>query len=504
MDEIKQQTKFDFGDYKFKLEPYEHQKRALNFLRHLPAAALFAETGTGKTFVALTLAEMRKRQGISNKTLIIAPKSVLINGWYEDCKKFTDLSSIVCHHQKNIPRYCPECGLRSTKRKYAERHVEEHPGEIDPSIDWYDYKTTKERIYAEGYDLYMINPESALIYKDDLINAKFDMVILDESTVIKNGSSSTRKAIHEIGWSSPFRVAMTGTPITNSLEDIYGQMQFVDMSFEPTLGEFRSKYFYQHPKQKFLFFPYNWSGQAIVDRINNSCLRIKKKDCLDLPDRVCLTREVEPSKDVEKAYKKFHKDLYLRWEKDEVSADNQLVEMMRLHQITNGFFTKPDGTRVVLDKHPAKCKELKEILDSTEDKVIVWAVYKHDFWAIEHHLRDYNPAVIAGKTSNVEKEVEKFKNDDTCRFMLAHPKSAKFGHTWNWAKTTVFYSYGHSLEDYWQSRDRNYRIGQGDKVTEIFLYSSIIEKAIMQSLSKGQDFAHGVMDNFGVALKKLI
>lgn len=504
MPQIKEQEP-DFGDYEFKLKPFNHQAQAIHFIRHLPAAALFAETGTGKTFCALVSTEMRIRDGLIKKALVIAPKSVLINGWYEDCKKFTDLKAIVAHKDKNIPHYCDECGKRYYNREHIEKHQTKtgHEQNMDPSIDWYNFKSTVERIHAPGYDLYMINPESARIHKDALKHAGFDLVILDESTVIKNGSSTTRNAIHEIGWSAKYRIAMTGTPITNSLEDIWGQIQFVDMSMEPTLGQFRGKYFWQHPTMHYIRNPHAWAGEAIVKKIENSCLRIKKSECLDLPDRLHKVMEAEPNSEIKRAYKKFHDDLYLKWKNDEVAADNQLVEMLRLHQIANGFVTRPDGSRVIIAKKPPKIDVLKEILESTKEKVIVWAIYKHDFWAIEHHLKDYNPAVIAGKTANVEAQVKKFKEDDSCRMMLAHPKSAKFGHTWNWAKTTVFYSYGHSLEDYWQARDRNYRIGQENKVTEIFLYSSPIERQVMQALSVGEDFSQGVMGNFGTMMNKV-
>ncbi len=80
--------------------------------------------------------------------------------------------------------------------------------------------------------------------------------------------------------------------------------------------------------------------------------------------------------------------------------------------------------------------------------------------------------------------------------MIAHPKSARFGHTWTVADTTIFYTYGYSVEDYWQARDRNHRIGQDRPVNEIFLSYGGIEDVIVNSVLSKEDFSKKMMENF--------
>lgn len=175
---------YPFDDYEFKIKPYEHQKVAMSFARQLPRCALFMETGTGKTMTSLNVAEMRIKAGIVKKVLVIAPASVLKTGWYADLKKFTNMTGVILHPQKNFSCVCPVCFRRFLKKSTHAKH--EHKFPFPEEMEWRKHKTFEERLYNIDADVYITSHQLARINKKHLINKGFDMVILDESTILKN------------------------------------------------------------------------------------------------------------------------------------------------------------------------------------------------------------------------------------------------------------------------------------------------------------------------------
>lgn len=501
---IKKAKHFSFN-HDFKLPPFEHQKQALAFVLHTPSQALFAETGTGKTYVALLASEIRKMRGKVNKVLVISPASILRTGWYEDMKKFTDLKGIIVHPDR-WRWSCPECGVSHIRHDKAQKHMDRCgvEGRPDEELMWNDLESVTDKVMCDDYDIYMTSINLAHLYADDFKAAGFDFVILDESTMIKNPSGEWRESIHSIGWKAKYRLAMTGMPVVNELEDIWGQMNFVDHSFDRTIGRFRQKYYWQHPVHHYIKEPKDGAKEKIADIVRPASLRIKKEDCLDLPERTSRIMEVPISDKVRKHYNRFYKELWTRHKGEVVVGHNVFTEILRLHQILNGFWTKPGEDDVIKIDEPRKATFLRdEIMPTVSDKVIVWTWYRYDARQVAKVLNEYNPAIVNGSTKNVEKEVNKFLYDDSSKVMIAHPKSAKFGHTWTVASTTVFYTYSYDYEDFLQARDRNYRIGQDKSVTELILSHGGIEGKILNSIMKKQDFSRDVMQNITRALRNI-
>lgn len=487
---------YPFDDYEFKIKPYEHQKVAMSFARQLPRCALFMETGTGKTMTSLNVAEMRIKAGIVKKVLVIAPASVLKTGWYADLKKFTNMTGVILHPQKNFSCICPVCFRRFLKRSTHAKH--EHKFPFPEEMEWRKHKTFEERLYNIDADVYITSHQLARINKKHLINKGFDMVILDESTILKNPTSKQAKELIEIGWASKFGIILTGTPVTGNIEDLWGQMSFVDYCLDFEYKEFIAKNFWVHHKHNWMKKPLSGSVERIMETVKKRALFIEKDECLDLPPLVTMVREVDMTSKIKSAYKIFEKDLVLRLEDKTFLGQTVLTEILRLHQITNGFLTDPETGEVSIIDKSQKISETLNILEQTntktKKKAIIWASYRQDFKNLKEALKEYNPAIINGETSNIEKEIEKFVNDDSCRVAVCHAKSVKYGHTWNFATTTIHYSYTYDVEDFWQSLARNYRIGQTEKVSHFVLISSEIEDIIYHALSNKEDFAENALN----------
>lgn len=518
-------------NHDFRYAPYDHQRRALYFSLMLPASALFMETGTGKTFVALHNAEIRLARGTVDKILVVAPSSILRAAWLEDCRKFTDLRPIIVHTTKGSYRWrCPWCDKRvhHISDSHAAEHYKELNGlalmggeeqayrkdtdaarfmrlakdvaQVPHEIKWNEYKTIPEKLAANEFDLYITSPGMLKRNLDAFLGAGFDQVILDESTLIKNPSSKRSKAIHKVGYKARFRLALSGTPITNSVEDIWSQMHFVDQSLGDTVGPFYDKYFFYPNKGQYPDWrkPYEFTFREVPDLISQRVFRARKADCLDLPPRTVLHEELELKGELLSHYQTMYEHMYV-WAEDqnfEVTAKMVLDQTLKLLMISNGFIHREDPddptktTPETLAKRPPKLRRLKQLADGlyNDVKFIVWTNFRHDTTMLCEALDDYNPVVLTGKTPSAQMEprVSRFRDDPSCRCAIAHPESVQYGHTWNWATYSFFYSYSYSVLAYMQARDRNYRIGQDSPVTEIFLTSSAADETVREAIMENK------------------
>ena len=527
----KDPNSLDF-DIDFRYPPYDHQSIALAISLALPATGLFLETGTGKTYVALYNAQSRINMGLVEDVLVICPQSILWTGWYEDTQKFTDLSSIIVHPNINYPAYsCPRCE-RSIHRA-TKSHAKDHWREIrainevvdrDPTpsmrkhtgaqhlrpflpkeLAWNERSSISEKL-EPGFDLYITNPETIANHLSDFLERGFDMIVLDESTMIKNPDSKRSTAIQKLGQLSDYRLAMTGTPIGNNLDDIWAQMYFLDQSLGPSVGDFRHQYMHrpvpvEHP---YFWVPLKGAEEEVVDRIKDRVIRFTKDECLDLPPRTQQIREVGLSNKAETHYRSMQNDLYTVVGDQEVTATTRMAQVHKLRQITNGFIIDEDEKVHLIDKKPPKIRETKRILREVQGKIIVWAYYQQDFAYLQEHLDD--PLILNSDVTGSEarRAEEQFKQNDDKRVLIAHPDSVKFGHTWNVATNVIYYSYSYSVLNYNQSRDRNYRIGQTSPVTEFILIGSPVDQYLMDSLEEGKDFGDWIAnhDSFRAAWDK--
>lgn len=506
------------------MSPFDHQKIALAFALFLPSAGLFLETGTGKTYVALMAAQKRIQSDAVDDVLVVAPKSILWSGWYEDTHDFTHLDPIIVHPSLSYPPWdCPHCD-RSPVHRISDAHAKDHWrrlkdyhtwfGDIDPpstrketcarhlkplapdELAWNERTSVEEKI-DPGYDLYITNPETVKNNLDTFLDRQFDMVVLDESTTIKNPNQTT-KAIHKLSYLAPYRLALTGTPITNNLDDIWSQMWFLDRTMGTSQNDFRQTHMYQ-PKPREM--PYFWVPQEgakdnVTDAIQHSAIRFTKDECLDLPPRQTRRRELTLSGDLRRRYKQMHDEGYTILEDGrEVTPQIVLARMMKLRQITNGFIMDEEGDKEVFDPNPPKITAVKRLLRRTQEKTIIWAYFRHDFDVLNHHLDDPIQIDTTTPDKDIQAREQEFKNNRDRQVLLSHPRSAKFGHTWNEATQVIYYSYSFSVEDYKQSRDRNYRIGQHDPVTVQYLVGSPIDAYVLDALEDGEDVGDRVAND---------
>jgi SNF2 family DNA or RNA helicase len=457
--------------YKFKTEPYEHQKDALKKCWNKEAFAVFAEMGTGKTKIALDNACILYNKGKIDRLLVVAPKGTYMN-WVD----------------QEIPTHVPD---------YVEKEV----------LAWKPsnsekYKAELRKFRGHDYKLkiFVMNVEALSTTKGlkqaGLFLIGKSMMIIDESTTIKNPQAKRTKNILALAKESKYRRILTGSPVTQSPMDLWAQMDFLDPEIlgQSSFYAFRTKYAVMitataaggtHKYQKIVKFRnLKQLGQAVSPH----SYRILKKDCLDLPEKSFIKREVELSEEQKRAYTEMKANATTILKGQSATALNVLTQLIRLHQITCGHMKTDDGE--IINLKNSRLDELMQILGETTGKVIIWANYVHDILNIERAIKDeYGPTSYctyygATKSEDRQKCIKKFQEpSNPVRFFIGNTQTGGYGITLTEASTVIYYSNNYDLEKRIQSEDRAHRIGQKNSVLYIDLVAKgTVDEKIIQSL----------------------
>ncbi len=468
--------------YKFKTKPYAHQLSALEKSWDKDEYAYFMEMGTGKSKVLVDNIAMLYDKGKINAALIIAPKGVYRN-WYS----------------QEIPNHLPS--------------------HIDHKTVLWTATTSKakdkeyQQLFKIDYDLHILimnvealSTKKGLDFANKFMRCHETLLTIDESTTIKNPSAKRTKSILLLGKAAKYRRILTGSPVTKSPLDLYTQCGFLN---EHLLG-FTSYYTFRNRYANMI--ERNFGGRRVqligsyqrLDELSESIkkfsYRVLKEDCLDLPEKVYTRREVDLTDEQNKAYSTMKSAALAQLKGKMATAPHVLTQMMRLHQITCGHLKNDDDTITEIKNN--RLKELVNLLDEVEGKVIIWANYVYDIENIvktiqkefgDDSIVQYYGAIPAEQR---QKNIEKFQDpDSSVRFFVGNPQTGGYGITLTCANTVVYYSNGYDLEKRLQSEDRAHRIGQTKSVTYVdFIAPKTVDEKIVKAFRKKMNIANEIMD----------
>jgi len=448
--------------YNYKTKPFKHQRQSLIEGAKPYNFAYFMEMGTGKTKVAIDNAAYLFQEQKIDFAFVIAPNSV-----YQNWKKEIDF-------------HCPE-----KTNIYIWKVTKDKTFKLDPKKLTFILMNVEALSHASG--------KKWLEYKL-LKHGMRSMVILDESTSIKNLKASRTKAIIKLGQLARYKRILTGSPITKSPLDLFSQCAFLDkklLGYE-NFTVFKSKYAVMYSIERggynIQIPKYYVNLEELEFKLKSFSFRVRKKDCLDLPEKMYIQRHIELPDEQRIAYEKLKATAIILLQNDEVSYNNKLTELLKLQQVANGFVKTNDGN-IVDFKTNAKLKELMSILEESEDKCIIWANYVHNIEMIKKKLGEVygkdSVVSIYGKDSvDVRnKAVESFQSDDRCRFLVGNPTVGGYGLTLTAAKYVIYFSNSYNLEVRQQSEDRAHRYGQTSQVTYIDLIATdTIDEMVLHNL----------------------
>ena len=471
-------------NYKFKTKPYEHQLKALDKSVDKKEYGYFMEMGTGKSKVLIDNMSMLYDKGKINGALIIAPKGVY-NNWYS----------------QEIPN-----------------HLASH---IQPKMVLWTASTSKAKdkeyqsLFESGYDLHILimNVEALSTNKGRLFAGKFlrahrTLMTVDESTTIKTPTAKRTKAIVELGKEAYYKRILTGSPVTKSPLDLFSQCQFLNDSL------IESASYYSFKNRYAVMRTHNFGGRRVqlvhsyqrldelASILKKFSYRVLKEDCLDLPDKIYIKRDVELSKEQKEAYSTMKSAALAAVKGKLATAPHVLTQMMRLHQITCGHLKNDDDSISELKNN--RMDSLLELLDEVEGKVIIWANYVHDVEKIVAKLCDeYGPETVVqyyGATPQPQRQkaIKQFQDPKSkVKYFVGNPQTAGYGITLTEAGTVIYFSNGYDLEKRLQSEDRAHRIGQKKSVTYVDLIApKTVDEKIVKALRNKIDIASQVMGEY--------
>ena len=467
-------------NYKFKTKPYAHQLTALEKSWNRENYAYFMEMGTGKTKVLIDNLAMLYDKGKVNGALIIAPKGV-VGTWYNQeipTHLPTHIENVTTLWQANITKKQKE-SLDELLKVGEELHI------LIMNVE--AFSTTKGVEFATKF-----------------LNSHRPLIAIDESTTIKNPKAKRTKNIIDLSHLATYRRVMTGSPVTKNPLDLFTQCYFLD----PYLLGHES--YYSFRMRYAIMKTANISGRQIQlvsgfknlgelsEKLKPFSYRVLKEDCLDLPDKIYMKRNITLTPDQLKLYDQMRKEALATLNGKTTSTVNALTQLMRLQQITCGHFTADDGSTQSIKNN--RIGELMDVLEETEGKAIIWAHYQYDITTIiKEVVKVHGPGSIVdyyGLTPQDERQsnIKKFQSDPKCRFIVGTPATGGYGITLTAANTVIYYSNGYDLEKRLQSEDRAHRIGQSKSVTYVDLMcDSTVDEKIVKSLRKKINIASEVL-----------
>ncbi len=439
-----------------------YQKHGFRWLKTLLSygfcGILADDMGLGKTLEVISLLLSEKEEKSKVSALVVCPSSLVLN-WDNEIKKFApELSSLAL--------------IGSAEER--EQKLEQ--------IENYD-------IVITSYELLKRDLES---YRKHI----FDFEIIDEAQYIKNFRTQNAKAVKAI--SSKSRIALTGTPIENSLAELWSIFDFLMPDFLFSYAHFKKNYESPIIKEK--------DEDALNDlrkMVSPFILRRLKSEVLkELPEKTETVVYAQFGQEQEKIYSANLAEM--RAELEEALSDSDfsknrfhiLAMLTRLRQLC----CHPSLVYENYKDQSAKCETCMELIENSIEsghKILVFSQFTSMLDILQQELTERKIPfyLIEGATKHEERvrQVERFNNDNTPVFLVSL-KAGGTGLNLTGADIVIHYDPWWNLSVQNQASDRAHRIGQKNHV-QIFklIVKDSIEEKILKLQEKKAELADSII-----------
>ena len=442
--------------------PFDTQKTTAALLTMNPRAYVLSEMGTGKTRAALYACDHMFHNREIKRVLVIAPLSTLTQVWDKEIfRYFTHLTTAVIHHPNRKKR-----------------------------IDIFN-KALNEQV-----QIFITNHDAVKMMTQQFIDAKFDVIIVDEIATFRNPQTDLFRDCRRIIRPARYVWGLTGSPMPNEPTDGWGLAKLLTPDrAKMSKRDFQRKTMIQITDFKWVAKP---DANDHVYAMLQPAVRFKRDDCVELPEVQYKTIEVPPSKQVKDTYDNMMKQLKLAFQEGTVTAANEGVLFSKLLQISCGWVYTQDKGIVRLD-NKKRVQELLDIYEQAAGKVICFTNFKHSTEELYARVVKKVPcSVVHGGTPMKYRNdiFNSFQDSATKSMLIAHPQCMAHGLTLTAANTIVWFTPTTSLEIYEQANARITRPGQTKKSLIIHLTGSPIESSIYTRLRQKARLQGALLDMF--------
>lgn len=453
--------------------PYEHQRHMSNFAILHPRHFNLSDMGTGKTLSTLWAADYLMQEGAVHRALILAPLSTLKRVWDDEIFR-----TFINGRTATI--------LHGTREDRLER--------LQRDVDFYIINHDGLGIGSKRENHKLVLGPVAQQIRD---RADIDLVIVDEASAYKDGQTQRSRILRAAIGQKPFIWLLSGTPTPNAPTDAWSLAKIVGGLPGESFTSFRGRTMLQ-------VSPFKWIPRATaVDTVRKTltpAVRFSRAECIDLPECVVETRDVELSPTQEKAYRELKKDLQVQIGQSGriITAVNEAVLRLKLIQIVSGALYGPDREVIKTDCAP-RLQVLKEVIDEAGAKVLVFASLTSVVNLVAAELKnvygEHSIAKVYGGTGAHARDAifSAFETQPEPRIIVADPGTMSHGLTLVAANTIVWFTPTDKGEIYDQANARINRPGQKNKMLVVRLASTPVEREIYRRLAEKESMQGAVL-----------
>lgn len=443
--------------------PFRHQYKICSFLTTNKRAYCFADMGTGKSLACVWSADYLLRVGAIKRVLVVAPISVMVRTWADEFFHVNPANQVTV---------------------------------------LYGTKAEREAKAANNSPIHIINYDGLKVIENEIRYNSYDLVIIDECTTYGEVSTSRWKVAKSLFKNTPYVWGLTGTPTLRGVEYAYGQAALITPATVQGVSKFRFK-------ERVLrqVSTYTWverpNAHDEVAKVLHPAIRVRKRDCIDLPPVTQLYREVEMSLEQADMYSRLKSDQFVGDDTTTITAANGAILMNKLIQIATGAIYDDNGEARSFNVN-SRIKETMEFIDRAraessdpiKGKTLVFVPFKHTALMLQAALnaeksngrKKYDTRLIIGDTSAKERDniFAAFQNELHPDVIIATPQTMSHGVTATSASCVIWFGPTTSAETYVQACNRIDRPGQRNDMTIVHLYSSPVEWKLYRSLQQSK------------------
>lgn len=458
--------------------PFEgYQVKCLEFILYHSKCGVFLDIGYGKTLVTLAAIGMLGCRNV----LVVAPKAIARTTWHAEVKKW------------NLPYECYSMVEKISPKTGKKVLIQQK--------DLYPLYELIGKTPKDATSMFITTRDRIVHLADWCVKNRswpFDMIVCDEFQSFKGGTTNRTKAIMELSEHTPRLVGLTGTPMPNSLEDVWSEIRILDGGAR--LGKYITHFrnTYMHSTMVVNGHAVGWKPNIgamdqVFDKIADIAISVKAD--LGLPPMRVNDVPIHLSKDELGMYQKFVRnrtfdlteiDPFAEFRTPDGSADltpqNAAVLAAKLLQMASG--TLYDGGHNVYEIHSQKLAMLQYLVDNTGGNLIV-----------AYHFQCDKDRIMSGIDPGKHEKIVAFDGSEEMKdawnrgeykVMLLQPASCCHGiNLQDGGSTLVWYSIPWSLEHYDQTIGRLHRKGQKRPVlVHRLIAEGTIDEHVAAALSK--------------------